>query len=119
MKKKILVLMRQAPYGSSLARDGLDYILTSAAYDQDITILFLGDGVWQLLKQQNGKSIYAKTHSASLEVLPMYDIESLYVLADDLAARQLGLNDLIPGVEIIEKDEFHQIMNTQDSVIGF
>ncbi len=50
--KKLLFISRHAPYGSSLARDALDAVLASSAYDQQLSLLFMDDGVFQLLKNQ-------------------------------------------------------------------
>ncbi|MEJ2418879.1 MAG: DsrE family protein, partial [Exilibacterium sp.] len=44
-KKKILVVNRHPPYGSSLAKESLDAVLAASAYEQDIGILYIGDGV--------------------------------------------------------------------------
>jgi len=117
--KKILVLQKQAPYGSSLARDGLDYVLTSAAYDQDISMAFIGDGVWQLVKSQQPAEIKQKSQLAALDVLSLYDVEKLYACHEDLNARGLSPQDLGVDVTCIRRAEIKQLMVEQDHVIGF
>lgn len=119
MKKKILVLQKHAPYGSSLARDGLDYVLTSAAYDQDISIAFIADGVWQLMKNQAPDAIGQKSQSAALDVLSLYDIEQLYVCEEDLSERNLSKDDLSVDVELVKREQIQKLINDQDAVIGF
>mgnify|MGYP005994497519 CR=1 FL=1 len=119
MSKNILVIQRCAPYGSSLAREGLDYVLTSAAYDQNIQILFLGDGVFQLLKDQDSSNIQLKSHLGAMEVLPLYDIEDLYVVKEDLAERNLEEAALGLPVKLIDRQDVHKLMNKQDHIMGF
>lgn len=115
----ILILQRHAPYGSSVAREGLDFILTSAAYDQNLTVLFLGDGVFQLLSNQDSKAIELKNHASALEVLPLYDVENLYVIEEDLNDRAINKNQLIDGINIISRQQSKAIIAQHNKVIGF
>ena len=115
----ILILQRNAPYGSSIAREGLDFILTSAAYDQNLTVLFLGDGVFQLLSNQDSKAIELKNHASALEVLPLYDVENLYAVEEDLNDRAINKNQLIDGINIINRQQSKAIIAQHNKVIGF
>ncbi|MFY0701471.1 MAG: sulfurtransferase complex subunit TusC [Bermanella sp.] len=115
----ILILQRQAPYGSSIAREGLDFILTSAAYDQNLSVLFLTDGVFQLLTNQNSKAIELKNHAGALEVLPLYDIENLYAVSEDLMERSIDPSDILAGVNIINREQAKQLIEQHTKVIGF
>ena len=115
----ILILQRHAPYGSSIAREGLDFILTSAAYDQNLTVLFLGDGVFQLISNQDSKAIELKNHASALEVLPLYDVENLYVIEEDLNDRAINKNQLIDGINIISRQQSKAIIARHNKVIGF
>ena len=119
MTSKILIIQRTAPYGSSLAREGLDYVLTSAAYDQDISLLFLGDGVFQLLKDQQSQSINLKPQGSALEILPLYDITQIYAVKEDLDERQILEKDLIIPVKTLLRHEVSPFIKQQDKVVGF
>jgi tRNA 2-thiouridine synthesizing protein C len=119
MTKNILVIQRTAPYGSSLGREGLDYVLTSAAYDQNISLLFLGDGAFQLLSNQQSKHINLKNQLSALEVLPLYDIENLYVTQEDLSERNLSQSQLGIKVIVIKRADVHNLIEQQDHVVGF
>ena len=119
MSKNILVIQRTAPYGSSLAREGLDYVLTSAAYDQNIQMLFMADGVFQLVKAQDSSDIQLKSHLGAMEVLPLYDIEGLYVIQEDLTERNLTADQLGLSVKVISREDAHALIDQQDHVMGF
>ncbi len=119
MTHDILILQRQAPYGSSLARDGLDFILTSAAYDQNLTVLFMGDGVFQLIKHQDSKAISLKNHKSALEVLPLYDVENLFAVQEDLDTRAINKSDIIDSVKTITLTEAKTLIEQHQKVIGF
>jgi len=116
---KILIIQRTAPYGSSLAREGLDYVLTSAAYDQDISLLFLGDGVFQLLKNQQSQDINLKPQGSALEILPLYDINKIYAVKEDLEERNLLEADLTLSVKIMSRSDVSAFIKQQEKVVGF
>ncbi|GAA6133434.1 sulfurtransferase complex subunit TusC [Oceaniserpentilla sp. 4NH20-0058] len=115
----ILIIQRHAPYGSSLAREGIDFALTSAAYEQNISILFSGDGVFQLLENQNSKNIHLKNHKGALEVLPLYDIEQLYAVKEDMEARNINAGDILSIASIITRKESKQLIHRHEKILGF
>ncbi|MEY8205608.1 MAG: sulfurtransferase complex subunit TusC [Bermanella sp.] len=119
MTHKILIIARSAPYGSSLAKEGLDYVLTSAAYDQEICLLFSGDGLFQLLKQQEPRGIHLKSQLAAMEILPLYDIENLLAVEEDLIERNIQSDQLGVKVRLIKRAEVGQLIHAHHKVISF
>lgn len=119
MTQKILVMQRQAPYGNSLAREGVDYILTCAAYDQELTILFSGDGVFQLLDNQQCEHINLKTHLGAIKLFELYDVENTFVVSEDLNERNIKPENLGVNVKIISRLEAKALIKTQQHIIGF
>ena len=118
-KQDILILQRHAPYGSSLAREGLDFALTSAAYDQNLSLLFMGDGVFQVVGNQDSKNISLKSHSGALEVLPLYDIENLYAVKEDLEQRNIQESQLLEGIQIIDRQAANTLIHSHSKIVGF
>ena len=116
--KNILLISQQAPYGSSASKDFLDAALAFAAYDQDISLLFLGDAVYQLLKnQQPEQSIGQKNLNAQYAVLPMYDIEKVFVDDADLKARGLTQEHLAIDVALLDQSEVQALIHNSDVVL--
>lgn len=74
----ILIIIHSPPYGSSRAKEGLDYALTCSAYDQNIALLFCGDGLHCLNPQQNSAAIKQKNFAKQLNALEMYGIEDVF-----------------------------------------
>lgn len=74
----MLIIIHSAPYGSSRAKEGLDYALTCSAYDQNIALLFCGDGLHCLNPQQNPTHIKQKNFAKQLGALEMYGIEDVF-----------------------------------------
>ncbi|MDX1735029.1 MAG: sulfurtransferase complex subunit TusC, partial [Halioglobus sp.] len=84
--RRTLLVIRHSPYGGSLARSAVDTALAAAAFDQPVTLLFMGDGVLQLLPGQDSKAAGMKNIGRQLASLPLYDIDKVY-LDSDAAAR--------------------------------
>ena len=73
-----LVISRQPP-GHSLARSALDTTLALAVFDLPVTLLLQGDGVLQLLPEQDGSALGVRSLGKLLDSLPLYDIEQVHV----------------------------------------
>ena len=117
--KKFMFVNRRAPYGTVYALEALEVALISAAFDQDISMVFLDDGVYELVKGQQTKAIEVKNFSPAYRALDGYDIEKLYVDADSLAARGLTEDNLLVPVEVLSAAQMAELMDQQDVVIGF
>ncbi|KEA61883.1 tRNA 5-methylaminomethyl-2-thiouridine synthase TusC [Marinobacterium lacunae] len=114
----ILIMTRAAPYGSSAARDALDAALTCSVFEQPVTLLFLDDGVFQLLKGQSPTEISQKNLNAVQQSLPLYDIERLCVSRSSLDSRGLGTDDLILPVEVVGDAELPQLLSQHRHVLS-
>lgn len=119
MQKKVLFLFRHGPYGSSAGREGLDAVLVVAAFDQKTSLLFLDDGVFQLCAGQGDALVGVKNHSPAFASLPLYDVESIYVDADSLAARGLSAEDLLMPVSLLSSGEAKALLDEQDVVLSY
>jgi tRNA 2-thiouridine synthesizing protein C len=117
--KKFMFVNRKAPYGTIYALEGLEVVLISAAFDQDVSLAFVDDGVYQLVKGQQTKGIEAKNFSPAYRALEGYDIEKLYVEREALEARGLAEEDLLVEVQLMSSTELAELMEGQDVVIGF
>lgn len=117
--KKFMFVNRKAPYGTIYALEGLEVVLISAAFDQDVSLAFLDDGVYQLMKGQHTKAIDVKNFSPTYRALEGYDIEKLFVERESLASRGLSEENLIVPVEVLSREEMGKLMEEQDVVISF
>jgi tRNA 2-thiouridine synthesizing protein C len=117
--KKFMFVNRKAPYGTIYALEGLEVVLISAAFDQDVSMVFMDDGVYELVKGQQTKAINVKNFSPTYRALEGYDIEKLYVERESLEARGLSEDNLIVPVEVLSAAEMGALMDTQDVVISF
>ena len=116
--KRFMFVNRKAPYGTVYALESLETVLISAAFDQDVSVVFIDDGVFQLKKGQDTKGINMKNFSPTFRALEGYDVEKLYVEKESLEARGLTEDDLVVDVEILSTEELREIMAAQDVVIS-
>jgi tRNA 2-thiouridine synthesizing protein C len=116
--KKFMYVNRRAPYGTIFALECLEVVLISAAFEQDVSLIFLDDGVFQLKKNQDTTGIGMKNFSNTYRALDDYEVEKIYVEKESLEARGLTSDDLIIPVEILSSEEMREIMAQQDVVIS-
>ncbi|RVU84060.1 sulfurtransferase complex subunit TusC [Leucothrix sargassi] len=131
--KKFLFVNRKAPHGSVYALESLEVVLISAAFDQDVSVAFLDDGVYQITKNQDTSGIGQKNFSATYKALGDYEVNKLYVEKESLEARGLTMDDLMPltwedeeddykekpSLHLLSRAEMTELMSTQEVVISF
>jgi len=117
--KKFMFVNRKAPHGTIYALESLEVVLITAAFDQDVSLVFLDDGVYQLKKGQQTKGIETKNFSTTFRALDGYDIEKLYVEKESMEARGLSEDDLLVDVTVMTSKEMGALMEQQDVVLSF
>lgn len=117
--KKFMFVNRKAPYGTIYALESLEVVLITAAFDQDVSLAFLDDGVYQLKKGQQTKGIETKNFSPTYRALDGYDIEKLYVEKESMEARGLAEEDLLVDVTVLSREEMGRLMEEQDVLLSF
>jgi len=117
--KKFMFVNRKAPYGTVYALEALEVVLISAAFDQDVSMVFVDDGIYELVKGQNTKATGMKNFSPAYRALEGYDIEKLYVDGESLEARGLTTENLLVPVEVLNTAQMAELMDQQDIVISF
>jgi len=116
---RILFLIRSAPYGTSRGLEALDAVFAASVFEQDISLLYLDDGVFHLLADQDGAIIGQKNASAPINALPLHDVEHVYGAAGSLAERGLEDSHLIPGIFILKDSEIKALIKKNDVVLSF
>ncbi len=117
-KSSITFISRSAPYGRNRANLCLDMALASAVFEQNVNYVFLDDGVYQLLKGQDGAAIQSKTLGNALETLALYGIESVYADQQSLKERSIDMADLLPGMQLIDNGAISKLIESSDTVFN-
>ena len=131
--KKFCYMNRKAPYGTIYALESLEVVLIAAAFDQDISLVFADDGVYQLTNNQETDGIGMKNFSKTYSALGDYDIKKIYVEQESLDERGLTTDDLQALVYededddwaeknslfVVGREELSKIIDEQDVVLSF
>ncbi len=118
-KSKIMFVMRKAPHGSIYAYEGLEAILIMGAYEQEISVVFLDDGVYALKKEQDTKLLGVKGFAKTFAALEDYDVTNIYTDKESLEVRGLILDDLIIKPKVLEASEIANLMEEQHVLLPF
>ncbi len=118
-KNSIVVLITSAPYDGIAHRETMDAVLAMAAFDQPVQPIFLHDGVFQLLNEQNPERISQKNISKMITALPLYGIESVYALDDSLSERQVSPQHLLSLTTVIDRQCMNTLIQGASHVFSF
>ncbi|MEO5362842.1 MAG: DsrE family protein [Magnetococcus sp. DMHC-8] len=99
--KKIMFTVRKPPHGSIYVYEGLEVKLIMAAYDADISVVFMDDGVYALKQGQDTKELGIKGFAATYGALMDYEIQKVFVDRHSMEVRGMTEADLL----IIGEDE--------------
>jgi len=117
--KKFMFVNRRAPYGSIYALESLEVVLIAAAFDQDVSLVFSDDGIYQLKKGQETEGVGMKNFSPTYRALEMYDVDKLYVSKTSMDERGISKDDLIVDVEVLSDEALADLMDDQDVIFSF
>jgi len=128
-----MYMNRRSPYGTIYALESLEVVLIAAAFDQDVSLVFADDGVYQLMKGQNTEEIGMKNFSPTYAALGDYDIKKIYIEKESLEERGLSLDDLQDlkyededddwaekdSIHLVSREELADVIDQQDVVFSF
>lgn len=131
--KKFLYVNRKAPYGTIYAWESLEVVLIGAAFEQDVALAFVDDGVFQIAKGQDTTDLGIKNFSPTYSALGDYDVNQIYVEKESLEARGLTVDDLLPltyededddwaekdSIKVVSSAELAELMDQSDVVLSF
>jgi tRNA 2-thiouridine synthesizing protein C len=131
--KKMMYINRKAPYGTIYAWESLEVVLIGAAFEQDVSMVFMDDGVYQLTKGQDTKGIGMKNFSPTYAALGDFEVTKIYVEKESLEERGLTLDDLQhlvwedededwaekDSIRLVSRTELSDVMADQDVLFNF
>ena len=131
--KNFMFLNRRAPYGTIYAWESLEVVLISAAFEQNVSLMFADDGVYQLVKGSDPSGIGMKNFTPTYRTLGDYEVRHMYVDKASLEARGLTADDLIQVewedweteesvdniVEVVDSAQAAELLDASDVVFSF
>lgn len=128
--KKIMFTVRKAPHGTIYVYEGLEVKLIMAAYDADISVVFMDDGVFAMKAGQNTNELGIKGFEATYGVLVDYEISKVFVDRKSMEDRGMTEADLVVIGEdedteeevrpkVIDASEISDMMAEQHNILVF
>lgn len=114
-----MFILRKPPYGTRYTLGGLEAALVMGAYEQDISFLFIDDGVFSIKKGMDTTDIDMKNFSPTFRALEGFDIEKLYVDKKSMEDRGLTVDDFVVDVEVLSNEQVAGLLEEQDAIFPF
>ena len=127
--KNIMFVNRKAPYGTIYALEVLESVLISAAFEQNVTVAFIDDGVYQIKKGQNTDAVEMKNFSPTYRIVEEEKVDAdedpdmdmvwrICVEKESMEARGLTPDDFVIDVEVLSGAEMGEAMEQHDVIIS-
>lgn len=129
-KAKIMFTVRKAPHGTIYVYEGLEVKLIMAAYDADISVVFMDDGVLAMKRGQDTKELGTKGFEATYRAFVDYEITKVFVDRQSMEDRGMTAEDLVSIGEdedteeplypqVVEASVISKMMAEQHNVLCF
>jgi len=115
----VIVLLRKAPYGSVYTAEAFRTIMGIAVFEMDICVVFMDDGVYSLIKDQNPEKLDMKALGDGFPMLKDFNVNKFVVHDQSLSERGLSTEDLVMDVQIMTSQEISDLMRTYGKVLPF
>lgn len=109
---KIALLFSKAPYGDNFGKEGLDVLLSLSNYTEDLVVIFVDDGVYQITKGQQPNPALYKDSSKLFKLLELYDIESIYISKSAMTDRNLSSTDFVLDAQPLENEQISALLDS-------
>ena len=119
LPKLTAILNSKAPYSNTAGKDALDIALIFGSFEQPTSLFFQGDGVWQLIQQQNGSIISVKDYLKTFAAFEFYELENIYICQESLYQRNLTTDFHIDQVQVLAKNEFAERLAAHHTILRF
>ncbi|WP_343128554.1 sulfurtransferase complex subunit TusC [Buchnera aphidicola (Kurisakia onigurumii)] len=118
--KSFCVLFVHPPYGSNIVREGLNFSLNIFSYTSNINIFFLGDGIFQIIKNQYSEKIYCNNNSFNFSFFEKYHVKNIYVCSRSLHERGFFNKDcFLIKVKIIDINRIRKKIKKCNFILRF
>lgn len=113
MTRKILFLVAHPPHRGALAFEMLDELLVGAVFEQKISVLFVDDGVFQLVDSGETHGNVARGFRA----LATYDVDDIFVDGSALRRRGLTVASLSVPARTLTRAGIRKLIASHDVVV--
>lgn len=113
----VLFILNKTPYGNDTSKEALDMALAHAAFDQQVSLLILDWGVWNLVSDQMPKLAGLKEFTRLFKGLDLYDIDDIYISQEALSKHGLTSEQLIIEPKLASNSQIKELIAKHEKVM--
>ena len=119
-ERPVLLLFRRPPYGTVFPAEGLRMAEALLAFQMPLKVVFLEDGIFNLVKGQGNKTLGFGDLGSAFAGLTSFGLQELLVVQEDLSDRRVRLEDLVQGpIRAIRTTELRALIDEAKVVMPF
>lgn len=129
-RKKTMIVVRKAPHGSIYVQEAQEVMLIIAAYEMELSVVFIDDGVFALKSGQDTRELGTKSFMPIFTALIDWEIENVYIDENSMKRRGISKEQIITIGEdedteklvkpkVLTTSEMQTIMKRQDVILSF
>lgn len=117
---KVIFVIRHLPFSDLKARESLEVALSFASMfePEELAVLFINDGVFNLHKNQNSEILGLKNHLKMWRLLEMLEVEQIFVSQNCLKRRNLAKAELNLQTKGLNFKEIHNLLTKTKHIIS-
>ena len=119
MSQSLCVISTRAPYARQSAREALDVVMVAASFEIPVSLLLMGNGIYQLLQKQQPELLPRKNLSSMMQAFPLYDIETIYVDEQSLREKGISEDQLQSPFTLVAPDDLPAFIAGHQQVLNF
>ena len=116
--KSILIRMSKSPSSGLTSGEQLETAMVAATFEQEVSILFVGDGIFNLLPAKETKEVRGYNIEKILLALPTFEVNDLFVCERSLEHRRIGISNLPKNAKVITFEDQRRLIKTTDAVLS-
>jgi tRNA 2-thiouridine synthesizing protein C len=117
--KQWLFLSSQGPWASAAPGACLDLLLTAAVFGEDVTLVFIGDGVLQLQTGQDAGGGGQKVLAKQFPAFELYEVNRIFAESAALQHHGLAAADLVLPVAVLDQGQLRTLLDSCDVIFQF
>ncbi|ARU57056.1 protein required for 2-thiolation step of mnm(5)-s(2)U34-tRNA synthesis [Oleiphilus messinensis] len=117
--KKVLFIIRSGPFDGLKAREAIDAVLATAAFEQHVTVHFQDEGVRLLNRDMNPEALKSKNLGKMIKAFGMYGVSSISVSTGDCKRYNCSPENAVTTFTTLDQNGVRELIANQDVTLVF
>ena len=117
--QNINIVISETALSGIAFKESIDLALVCAAFDQKVNLIFVEQGVCNLIKSQNYNDLKDKNHLEILKGLEYYEVENIVAEKESLENYSINNEDLIEQCEILSMENIKKLHMHSHTLVSF